>query len=88
MARRLRRYIASARCAVSKPRWRINSDGRPEPVIDWDAIHAMEPDDQIPHMKELIKEYGGYLINTKEFSQWLNREMQQRIIVWHKLRNM
>lgn len=69
---------------MSKPRWRINSKGLPEPVIDWDAIHAMEPDDAIPHMRQLFMEYGGYLLNSKEYSKWLTLDMRRRIMEWHK----
>lgn len=70
---------------MSKPRWRIVDDV-PEPVIDWDEIHAMDTAEQIPHMKELLKIYGSFLLNSDEFNAWVRRNHEE-IIEWHKQQN-
>lgn len=71
----------------TKPRYRINHDtGLLEPVIDWDAIEAMEVNDQIAQVKELLRTFGTFLLNSRRFAVWMGR-YREEIVEWHRNQN-
>ena len=67
---------------MNKPRYRISEEGVPYPVIDWEGISKMPVDEQIPHMKELLKKHP-LLLNSRRFGAWL-MYYREEIVEWHK----
>lgn len=67
---------------MDKPRYRINDNGVPVPRVDWDEIERMEINDQIVHLKKLLKTHGPFLLNSRRFTIWLNKNKDE-IVAWH-----